>query len=377
MVGRRVLLCRTCLSRLIREREVCRSEMANFRRSIGAYCALGPLLLGSRDGDLHAVALLIKERQGHGYVRGSTSQGRCQPGQRRRRRRCSQEPARGKVYADVRISAVDTGPSIALDHIMTLNLRILAALSFAMVAGCGGGHTSLDVDGGNGGTGSSTGVTAGRCGSIDASTGGDQSDTLTLDVSNDPRCPLAFSDISPAGQPCVVNGLICTYPEGQAECGPDGQTFTWYVDGATRGCSEWAPKVGTGCAVPGLICDYITGQPPLLSDFLTSYCCDGTRCAWAVEQGDNCPNGNTCGTIKASDYDQSCTLDSDCVIEPEGDFCVNECTNCASAVISRKAKAQYEVDLASKISMLLSCPCPLAPIPVCNHGKCADAPRPQ
>jgi hypothetical protein len=79
-----------------------------------------------------------------------------------------------------------------------------------------------------------------------------------------------------------------------------------------------------------------------------------------------------CGTIMASDYDQSCATDADCVAEPEGDFCgVNTCTNCRNAVVSVKAQMQYESDLASKISTPSICPCPSGPTAVCNNGRCA------
>jgi hypothetical protein len=249
----------------------------------------------------------------------------------------------------------------------------------AAIGGCGGG-AGLQVDGGAAGRGGSTAAAAGRCGSTDASAVIDASDSSVTAVSNDPRCPSAWSSLwsrlPSTGFPatCLVNGLICTYPEGQGECAPDGAVLKWWTGGADPACSETAPKVGTACGVPGLSCGYITGPPTLESEFVTSYCCDGTRCTWAIEQGNGCPNGNICGTIKASDYDQSCTLDSDCVTEPEGNFCEsNHCTNCAGAVISVKAQAQYEADLASKISTPFICPCPLGPSAVCNHGRCATA----
>jgi hypothetical protein len=82
--------------------------------------------------------------------------------------------------------------------------------------------------------------------------------------------------------------------------------------------------------------------------------------------------GNTCGTISASDYDQTCKVDEDCVAEPEGDFCgSNMCTNCASAAIGVRAQAQYEADLASKITTPFTCPCPSGRPAVCNQGVCA------
>jgi hypothetical protein len=82
--------------------------------------------------------------------------------------------------------------------------------------------------------------------------------------------------------------------------------------------------------------------------------------------------GKTCGTISAADYDQTCEVDADCVAEPEGNFCGSRtCTNCVSAVISAKAQAQYEADLASKIPTPSICPCPSGHPAVCNHGVCA------
>jgi hypothetical protein len=81
--------------------------------------------------------------------------------------------------------------------------------------------------------------------------------------------------------------------------------------------------------------------------------------------------GNTCGTINASDYDQTCKVDADCVTEPGGDFCRSQiCTNCVSVAISVKAQSQYEVDLASKIPTPSICPCPAGHPAVCNQGVC-------
>jgi hypothetical protein len=261
---------------------------------------------------------------------------------------------------------------------MSSLVRWLGIAWLVAAASCGGG-AGLQVDGGAAGRGGSTEAAGGRCGSTDASERGDPSDSSVGAVANDSGCPSAWSTVNPSGQPatCAVNGLICTYPEGQAECAPDGAVMKWATVGATSGCSEAAPKVGAGCSVPGLTCQYITGPPPLVSEFVTSYCCDGTRCAWAIEQGNGCPNGNTCGSIRASEYDQSCAVDSDCVTEPEGNFCgSNHCTNCAGAVVSVKAQALYEADLASKISTPFICPCPPGPSAVCNNGRCATGSPP-
>src|SRR5580698_5083762 len=122
----------------------------------------------------------------------------------------------------------------------------------------------------------------GKCGSPDAGGWTDVSDSSVGASSNDPGCPSTWSDVSPAGFPavCATNGLICTYPEGQAECSPDGSVMKWATVGATAGCAETSPQVGAACSSPGLTCEYITGPAALVSTFVTSYCCDGTRCAW-------------------------------------------------------------------------------------------------
>jgi hypothetical protein len=92
----------------------------------------------------------------------------------------------------------------------------------------------------------------------------------------------------------------------------------------------------------------------------------------AVIAGQGCHG--QCGTIHAADYDQSCSVASDCVAEPEGDFCgANKCTDCANAVISVKAQARYEADLASKISTPFVCPCPPQRPVACDHGRCGFA----
>jgi hypothetical protein len=235
--------------------------------------------------------------------------------------------------------------------------RIVAATVASLLAAAVGCHETLGA--------------GGKCGSPDALSATDVSDSSAGAASNDPGCPATWSEIIPGGYPaiCTSNGLICTYPQGQAECAPDGTVSKWATSGATPGCSETAPALGAACGSPGLSCQYITGTPDVA--FTTSYCCDGTRCAWALEGGNGCPNGNSCGAISTSDYDQSCTADADCVEEPAGDFCQqNKCTNCIGGAISTKAQAQYEADLASKITRSSLYPCPFPGPATCDRGKC-------
>lgn len=193
------------------------------------------------------------------------------------------------------------------------------------------------------------------------------------DAGNDPRCPANWSDIVSGGDPqiCSVNGLVCTFPDGQAECAPDGPRPKWSPIMRQRGCTELSPDADAGCCSPGLECSYITGPPISGAPSLTAYCCDGTSLRWGL-QGSFCPNGNTCGTITASDYDQSCSSDSDCVGVPEGDLCDPDlCIDCVGGAINVSAQSQYQADLQSKNSGApMVCSCPMGPRVACNSGTC-------
>lgn len=232
-----------------------------------------------------------------------------------------------------------------------------AAIFLAALAGTSGCHQKLEGAGGH-------------CGGPDAGA------AAAAPASNGAGCPATWAEteITAAGYSatCTTTGLICTYPEGEAECALDGTTLRWWTVGATPGCGETAPTIGTRCGSPGLNCQYISGPPE--GAFTTSYCCDGTQCAWTLQGSNGCPNGNTCGAISTSDYDQSCSVDTDCVMELEGDFCSTQCV-CTKGVISVKAQTQYETDLVSRISTsAFECPCPSGPRAVCTQGRCATAP---
>jgi hypothetical protein len=196
--------------------------------------------------------------------------------------------------------------------------------------------------------------------------------TVANEDANDARCPSAWSDLSSQGYPvvCSVDGLICVYPEGQAECAPDGQVLKWWQVGLGTGCTEFPPTIDAACSSPGLMCSYITGPPGLVSTFMTAYCCDGNSLVWGI-QGSFCPNGHTCGTIQAADYDQSCSRDSDCFGVTVGDFCNAICVDCINAAINVAAESQYEADLESKNAGAAGvCPCPSPPPVTCKAGIC-------
>ncbi len=74
--------------------------------------------------------------------------------------------------------------------------------------------------------------------------------------------------------------------------------------------------------------------------------------------------GRSCSP--ASDYDQSCTQDSDCVGIAEGDLCTEGCTDCVNAAINVRDQAKYESAVSGYAG---GCNCPGVPIG-CNAGTC-------
>jgi hypothetical protein len=80
---------------------------------------------------------------------------------------------------------------------------------------------------------------------------------------------------------------------------------------------------------------------------------------------------STCGSIEASDYDQTCSTASDCVGVAEGDSCKGLfCVDCANAAINVSAQAEYESALQSINGATGICPCPANPTVACDAGVC-------
>src|SRR5580698_9230225 len=104
--------------------------------------------------------------------------------------------------------------------------------------------------------------------------------------------------------------------------------------------------------------------------------CDaGAVCAEACDPGGICCLRVICAAdasiqpILATNYDQSCTADSDCVAEGFGDPCT-ECLNCASGAINEKSVPQYGTDVA-KAPRGAICFCAFGPAgPCCVDGIC-------
>jgi hypothetical protein len=74
---------------------------------------------------------------------------------------------------------------------------------------------------------------------------------------------------------------------------------------------------------------------------------------------------DACSAIQASDYDQSCVVNSDCVAVAQGDTC-RRCA-CQSGAINRAALAGYHPVFGSSGPV---CFCPFFGVPTCVAGVC-------
>jgi hypothetical protein len=88
--------------------------------------------------------------------------------------------------------------------------------------------------------------------------------------------------------------------------------------------------------------------------------------------------------IEATNYDQSCSVDSDCVGTgngysiQSGNYCQSMCVNCGRETINRLALAQYQADVAktpvgSGAIPQEQCSCVMISPPCCANGLCAPS----
>jgi hypothetical protein len=95
-------------------------------------------------------------------------------------------------------------------------------------------------------------------------------------------------------------------------------------------------------------------------------CCVSGLCAYTMPPACTGPDA---GVIKASNYDQSCSSDSDCVPIVEGNAC-DTLIDCATGAIRRDAQAQYEADILGICSPHLSAPLCTGPSACCVNSVC-------
>ena len=81
-------------------------------------------------------------------------------------------------------------------------------------------------------------------------------------------------------------------------------------------------------------------------------------------------------SLSASQYDNSCTVDSDCVGVPPGDPCAGNCLSvCPTAALNVRSASQYLTDLGAVMSAHNEpsgvCGCPAFGTPSCCRGVCS------
>jgi hypothetical protein len=92
---------------------------------------------------------------------------------------------------------------------------------------------------------------------------------------------------------------------------------------------------------------------------------DGGTMVCAADGGD--------AEFSPSDYDQSCTVASDCVAVPQGDVCYPCIRSCPSGTVNRGAEAAYLADIAKVVPAgepEARCNCPALFNPCCLDNKC-------
>lgn len=80
-------------------------------------------------------------------------------------------------------------------------------------------------------------------------------------------------------------------------------------------------------------------------------------------------------SMSASQYDNTCNVDSDCLGVPEGNPCLGGlCNSCPTAALNVRVASQYSADFRALIptpSTGTICNCPCAPMaPCCRQGLC-------
>jgi hypothetical protein len=84
-----------------------------------------------------------------------------------------------------------------------------------------------------------------------------------------------------------------------------------------------------------------------------------------------------CSPVIAADYDQSCTVDSDCVAVGEVAQCpASACDECRTGAVSKSAAAKYQVDLSAAFASHpggSDCSCACASGAICRASKCQAA----
>jgi hypothetical protein len=232
-------------------------------------------------------------------------------------------------------------------------VRVMLVVLYTSLNGCGGATTTgehVDTGAGDGLFACNDGTGATDCCPDGAMSGAPCSSDSTCWT----RCSNGFrGEMSCSGGTWIAgHGLFqCGSPgadaglSGPAACAAAGGKC---VVGGFTGCLKDGPQDCNPDRNPG-----------------GAFCCleDDPTCAEA--------NGHV---ISAADYDQTCTIDSDCIGVGEGDAC-NPCAiACPTAAIKITAKARYLADVAKTPAGAqqgtVRCGCPASFGPCCLGSMC-------
>jgi hypothetical protein len=147
------------------------------------------------------------------------------------------------------------------------------------------------------------------------------------------------------------------------------------ADGSVRGQSDAASEASGAAA-----CGAAGGQcleGPFCTNVAPQDCGPGAQCC--LDQV--CADGQSM-IVQASDYDQSCAVDSDCVAVSEGNACYPCALGCTNAAIRAAAYAQYQADVARTFAFApggCQAVCLGRRNPCCRAGRCradSECPNP-
>jgi len=264
-------------------------------------------------------------------------------------------------------------------------ILVAAALCSSLAVGCGGQSSGMND----------------REATPDASNGIDGAITETckylanVETAGDASASGCFA--GPSGQICQVsNGASVTVLE-------DGGSS---ISGGTESCASLCPSAqyeltcrSYGIAdlmgpIPNpdstLRCTIIPIPTPSNALFYCCPCARGGDTA-TVDSSTNANDGNSTDSspgieadsascmILASNYDQSCTVDTDCTEVSSGDYCSGDCI-CGGSTINVGSLANFNEDVSktpldSGALGNFSCNCPGEVSPCCLGGKCQPGPQ--
>jgi hypothetical protein len=101
---------------------------------------------------------------------------------------------------------------------------------------------------------------------------------------------------------------------------------------------------------------------------------EASRTDSATASSRTCDRDGAVVNFSGTDYDQSCTADSDCIAVPQGNVCLACIRKCHAGVVNSDSAAQYRADIAkvAPTESAAECFCPLEFEPCCVNGQCRN-----